>query len=356
MSQHSIKAAAHSGDIGDIFYCLPVFKSIGVTKIYYVNRPVTKPISKAKYLFMKPLVEAQGFDFLMEEPREEHYASWDFRKYGLPLGQTLQKTQSLYHDSKYNTNSKTYDFGFLNNIPDSKGYSNTIIFHRSFRYRNPNFPLSEILREFSDRILFIGFDDEYRDIQKTFNVKIPRVIAKDALQMASLIKSSFWFLGNQSSPMALAFGVGANILQEVCLWAPDCIYSHKKCFYSFDGVARIAGKTFGTPKIEFSLAKNITPHGGWQAISKSGETLTHDIYKSLHSMLLSEGVSSEEADHKIHLNTIKKNKHLIKKCMNADFIARLIQSQKSIKEINKFYSTDQNQLGDTRNNLTGKLI
>ena len=81
-----------------------------------------------------------------------------------------------------------------------------IIIHRTFRHRN-QFINYKFLKNFDD-LYFIGTNDEYLDLKK----EVPNLMiyeCKDFLEMAQIIKSSKFFIGNQSIayPMAEALKV-----------------------------------------------------------------------------------------------------------------------------------------------------
>lgn len=76
-----------------------------------------------------------------------------------------------------------------------------IIVSRSARSHNPNISY-KFLEQYADRILFIGHEDEHRSFCNYFPVTHYKV--NDFLEMAFLIKSAKFFVGNQSFPFALA--------------------------------------------------------------------------------------------------------------------------------------------------------
>ncbi len=55
------------------------------------------------------------------------------------------------------------------------------------------------------------------------------------LQMAEYIAGADLFIGNQSSPMSVALGVGNPIIQETCLEQPDCVFPRDNVQYVTDG-------------------------------------------------------------------------------------------------------------------------
>ena len=83
---------------------------------------------------------------------------------------------------------------------------NKIIIHRTFRHRN-QFINYKFLQKYKD-LIFIGIKDEYEDLKKDIK-NLDFYNCKDYLDMARVIKSCKFFIGNQSVayPMAEALKV-----------------------------------------------------------------------------------------------------------------------------------------------------
>lgn len=92
------------------------------------------------------------------------------------------------------------------------------------RYRNTmidyNF-LNEV-----ENLLFLGLDDEYEHFRARYKLEnLQHAKVKDALEMATIIKSSKFFLGNQSFAFALAEAMKVNRALEVCETVPNVVPS-----------------------------------------------------------------------------------------------------------------------------------
>ena len=81
-----------------------------------------------------------------------------------------------------------------------------IIIHRTFRHRN-QFINYKFLKNYKD-LIFIGMEDEFQDLKKEVT-NLEFYNCKNFLEMAKIIKSSKFFIGNQSIayPMAEALKV-----------------------------------------------------------------------------------------------------------------------------------------------------
>ena len=94
-----------------------------------------------------------------------------------------------------------------------KDLSNKIIIHRTFRYRN-NFINFKFLNNYDD-LYFIGLKNEYEDLKKQIN-KLKFYDCENYLDMANIIKSSKFFLGNSSLAYPIAEALKVPRLLEAC--------------------------------------------------------------------------------------------------------------------------------------------
>jgi len=86
-------------------------------------------------------------------------------------------------------------------VPEHEYIKNKVVIVRSFRARN-YYINYKFLKKY-DNLLFIGIREEYEDLKKSVgNLEFYDV--KDFYEMAQIIKSSKFFLGNQSFAYSLA--------------------------------------------------------------------------------------------------------------------------------------------------------
>jgi hypothetical protein len=91
------------------------------------------------------------------------------------------------------------------------------------RYRN-----TSINYEFLDKLdtYFVGLDDEFEFFIQKNNLKnLKKISTSNALEMAEVIRSSRFFLGNQSFAFAIAEGMKVNRALEICEIVPNVIPS-----------------------------------------------------------------------------------------------------------------------------------
>jgi hypothetical protein len=107
-----------------------------------------------------------------------------------------------------------------------------VIFHRSLRYQNPDFPWHTVYEEFHNEAVFIGHHDEHRVFCSTVG-PIPYVATPDFLELARLIAGCKPFCGNQSSPRALAEGLKVPVIVEVNTTYQNTHFQREGAIYGF---------------------------------------------------------------------------------------------------------------------------
>ena len=88
------------------------------------------------------------------------------------------------------------------NSTEHKSVRDKIVILRTFRYRN-HFINYEFLNKFDENIIFIGLKEEFEDLRKDIP-KLQHYEPENFFEMSQIIKSSKFFLGNQSPAFAIA--------------------------------------------------------------------------------------------------------------------------------------------------------
>ncbi|HEX8270174.1 MAG TPA: hypothetical protein VF581_09800 [Flavobacterium sp.] len=211
----------HSGHLGDIIYSLPVIKELAKTHIcnlyiradtpmkqqYYKHPAGNVMLSKNLISKLLPLLRLQ-----------EYLSNADYLD-----GQSIDIDLDLFRDLPL-------DFSFLSHrwyfhivgiqpdldlpylqVGEHPSIRDKVVIVRSFRARN-HFADYSFLANY-DGLLFIGTKDEYDDL----HVLVPNLEYYDVTsfdEMAQIIKSSKFFLGNQSFAYAVADGLKVPRLLE----------------------------------------------------------------------------------------------------------------------------------------------
>ena len=206
----------HSGHLGDLIYALPVIKELAKDHEchFYIQANKIMPVEyynhPAGYVFIDdrmlnlflPLVKKQKFIYKAEKYNgQEIDINLDlFRE--LPVNIHFNSPRWYFHIAGIQVDLTN---PYLEVEPHEK-IKNKIVIHRTFRHRN-QFINYKFLENYKD-LIFIGTKDEYEDLkQDVKNLEI--YDCKDYLDMARVIKSCKFFIGNQSVafPMAEALKV-----------------------------------------------------------------------------------------------------------------------------------------------------
>ena len=250
--------AFHSGCIGDIIYSIPTMQALGVTTLYIDDRSWTKPIVSRIGLFSR-LIEAQGIAVKKHEGESIDVDLSTYRNGGMVYGENIANRVARWAGAKVDL-SKPWIKSSKNNYAAGK-----IIVSRGARWHGEFFPWREIVDTCSDDIMFVGHTDEYDDFCNKFG-KVERLHTIDLYDVAEAISGASLFIGNQSSPNAIANALHAPSIVEICLYAFDCIYDRGNTTYCYDGSLNLvlSEKRIQIPEIK--------PKSGYK-IKVEGKTL-----------------------------------------------------------------------------------
>jgi hypothetical protein len=225
----------HTGHIGDIIAFLPVFYGMGGTKLVIRDEePWMEPMFGYKYDSLKPLLESQGIevsfgstgggiDFDMSGWRECYRNDI-----------SLMDAQARYVNFVPRNNGHVEIYRpwiTVNADPLTKG---RVIFNRSHRYRNENFPWKKVLKHFGDRALFTGTENEHKDFCKEVG-QVEYYKTPSCLQVAEAIEGSDFFVGNQSSSFWIAAALMKPLIQETHETLKNSVVPYDKAVYCSNG-------------------------------------------------------------------------------------------------------------------------
>ena len=231
--QKSNAVGFHSGDMGDVIYAIPTMRSLGITKLLLnpLNWYGTK--MNLDYIkVLKPLIESQGIKCYIPEP--DKIIKFD---YDLDAQRYMNQNMCFDHLGQCQANALKavvdleepwiYDIDRIEHVD--------VIIARSARYHNSFIDFKELLSAIPDKstIAFVGLEDEFDEFKKMFPDKeIWFTWVENLLQLAELIAGCKLFIGNQSTPYAIAEGLKVSRLQETCEYVPNCLPSGSE-FFSF---------------------------------------------------------------------------------------------------------------------------
>jgi len=260
------------GDQGDIISLLPIARALGKASVLVSDNPMCKPITKGpRFESIKPLVESQPyierFAVHYEEPIE--YDAATFRNGGIDFGWNLAALHAKWVGVKISEDPWL-------KIEPNKSYEGCVAFNRSTRHHNQLMNWKPILEHYLDDLVFIGLTEEWVQIQNSTGLKFRHAPTKNLLECAEIISASRVFLGNQSSNLNLAIGLGKKYLCETSLSSLDCVYK-RDAFYCLDGSVHnfevegydLLNVKTQVPQIEIDW--NSSPPGQrWKMIDRSG--------------------------------------------------------------------------------------
>lgn len=271
---------ASCGDVGDSLITLAIASQMpgGPHKLLCYPSPTTKMKTQADVVrwvsLLKPLAESQPY---IQECRAKHnsdHIDWDsggFRGTGLhSRSASLFEAQLSHfvHILKYGrTMTANRPWLSVTSSPKSRG---RIICARSGRYRNGTFPWKQIVQHYGDRLLFIGLQHEHAEFCSHWGM-VEWAPVNDLLEMAQLIAGSELFIGNQSSPMAVAEGLKHRTIQETSTDPADCIYFRENAQWVDNGACVLPAIGDAPEKViraqaycVSDIVTHTSPPGYWQ--------------------------------------------------------------------------------------------
>lgn len=213
----------HSGDLGDILYSLPVIRAMGGGRLFLHDEPgveTTHRMSVDRVKLIAPLLVKQDYIAGVAPifPPGDAVNLNKFRTSGL----------DFYNGWLPEVQAKTWDF--TRSIASTQwlqapegSYAAPVIFSRSLRYANPDFPWGQVIEKYGKWAKFIGTSTEHAAFNVAFSCEIPYYETPTLLDAAVAISQADMFVGNQSCPLAIAEGLKKRIVCEVCPQCPNCI-------------------------------------------------------------------------------------------------------------------------------------
>ena len=208
-----------NGKTGDLFHNLWVVKNIcereNKTAVLYISEDTSYGGDafhyniKKTFSDLKPIMEYQSYisEFKILDSKIDNYINLNNWRHSGLTGITnwlniLSKTHSLPI-----TDGNWIEYGV------NEKYESLILIHRSTRRHSTLFPYQKIINQ-NKNVAFITMDDEeygmfpYKD-------QIPQIKIKDFSDFVTAINSCKFFIGNMSTPLAIAHALGKPRLGEL---------------------------------------------------------------------------------------------------------------------------------------------
>lgn len=228
----------HSGDLGDLWYSLPVVRGLGGGRMELSTEGLGEKIDGSRSGFTGetaalaiPLLEAQ-----------EYISStgiWDGREVDFDLDTFRDgRDYTQYNLCEMVADTFGLDFHDVAREPWLKCGRKPVartVFARSTRYRNEHVDYHRIRGRDRNDSVFVGFPHEHADFQTRFG-PISHYPVRDFLEMAEVINGAELFVGNQSCPLAIAIGLGRPYVVEVCRDCRNTIFPRDNGVHMFGRV------------------------------------------------------------------------------------------------------------------------
>lgn len=236
----------HSGSAGDVIYSLPVIKEFGggtlhlscnIDDFYELQKladPRNHPLSPYKLDGTLGVLTHTISRCLIPLLEQQEYiiSSKVWKKEDIDVDLNLWRTSDTINFFSTNltdchaiTSRLSTGLGDRQWLHVSPNKKFEVIFARSTRHRELNFPWINFKRRFPNAV-FTGIETEHADFVNNFG-EIPFYKAHDFLDLAQIIAGCDLFIGNQSLPYAIAEGLKVNRIQETSNLIPNCIFNNQ---------------------------------------------------------------------------------------------------------------------------------
>lgn len=215
---------AHGGDVGDLIYGLAAMKVLGQCRLALHWHPVREGFSLPKFEKIYPLLAMQPYlssvFFQHERPEAamdfNRFRQWNWERRAGRLESLAQSHLRVFNLPEVVLQEQWLCVDQPTVIPGKK-----VVFNRTHRYRNNNFPWKSIQAQYGSQAVFVGTPHEYDAFCKEVG-PVDYQPTADYLELARVIAGSVLFVGNQSCSYAMAEAMKQNAILEVCPGCEDC--------------------------------------------------------------------------------------------------------------------------------------
>ena len=242
----------HSGDAGDIIYALAAMKAMGGGVMFI------SPDCRFPYPRQPNMCQSMGngnVDPLVPLLRQQEYV-WDCRfTQSMPASTDVDFNafRDFYRQHRPENFFSLFRLQLLAcgvDYPESDTWltidgsiitpGKKIIVNRTARFHNERFQWSGLIAQHGHQMEFVGLETEYVEFCKLQPaIRIPWHRTSNFLELAKVINGSSVFIGNQSSALAIALGLGKNVIVEEWVSNPNCRLKRKNAIYVKNGTFSI---------------------------------------------------------------------------------------------------------------------
>lgn len=223
----------HKGKLGDILFSLCFIKNVGGGKLYL---EIGDFLDQTGYEFLRPLLISQPYITDVEIWRGEQV------NYDLDIFRNIMNSS--------HTRTTCESFFVVFGVPTPVDFDTEpwlevtdelfvggVLINRVERGLHGRESKTNMYKELTkDKInmcYFVGLPHEYEEFKNSCEVDIPYQPAKDALELAQMIKGSQLCLMNHSMPLVIAEGLKKTIILETRLdvGKTDCMFNRPNLHY-----------------------------------------------------------------------------------------------------------------------------
>lgn len=252
----------HSGAFGDLIYALPICKHFGPGEFYLHLNQIDwigqHYYGSAPAPFHQGRMTVKDFEYMRSFMLEQAYiTSFDcLNTATTEITHNLDRFRPMFvgHPDNY-IHIYAEVFGLREirhtlssepwltvNRPKKPSEPRDVCINRSQRWI-PTKPTTEwaMLRpQLEDRSFFVGLPIEYAAFKDQIAWDIPHVLTDTMLDVAEYIAGSALYIGNQSQSLALALGLGKNV---ICEPRQDLPIERNECYFPTNPRAQYMGLT-----------------------------------------------------------------------------------------------------------------
>lgn len=219
---------AHGGKFGDLIYSLPVIQHLGGGELTLYPNPATGMTFTADSVAaIEPLLS-----------RQSYIESVQFAPGPLP-GTLNLDTFRRHWRGGYNIADIVAEWLGIPHHPREAPWLYVeanrvapVVFARCDRWRNPEFPWKKVLKKYDGNAVFVGLPHEHERFVREVG-PVPFHPTADFLELAAVIAGADLFVGNQSSPRAVAEGLKRPVLQESDRSNDNCHWERRRTWYGY---------------------------------------------------------------------------------------------------------------------------
>lgn len=204
----------HNGKSGDLIYALPTVKKLGGGVLYMDVRPTHQNQGWPNYEALIPLLKCQPYlEQVIVEKEPKFSVDYDFAGWN-DSPKLWSQHLSMTHADKFGVGKEAMQTPWLTVEPQQVA---PILLSRSLRTHGPPGTFWEkILPQLQrEQCAFLGLPEEHEAFERAFGFGSVRYVTDDLLTVARAIAGCKQFIGNQSAALAIAEGLGVNIVVEV---------------------------------------------------------------------------------------------------------------------------------------------